>query len=547
VTALPGEEMALDRRVVIVGPPPTPNGDLHIGHIAGPYMAADVHARYLRTIGRRVLYVTGTDDNQTYVVSTAARRGTTPEALAERSTRDMQRSLEAIGVVLDGFAPFDEGYRAAVLDFTTRLHAAGKLRLRTVRLPYDERCGQFLVEGLVEGGCPVCLAVSRGGLCESCGHPNNFDELVHAHSTMHPSHPVTTREARILVLPLEEYRDRISAFYETKQSTWRPRIVQLVCELLARPLPDFAITYPVDWGFPAPFAETPGQVLNAWAEGMPASMYCTEFAQRRAGERPGSYDELWRAEHDIELVYFLGFDNAYFWGITHLSLLLAYDGEYVLPHSIVCNEFYELEHEKFSTSRGHVIWTRDLLQEVPRDLVRFYLALTAPEHSRTNFSRAALDTIAQTRLVEPWNVLAAACDDAVAALGVGPAPLPVTAAARERSAAMAERFAACYELSCYSLTRAADLIVLHTARLGQEAAALASGPAGLEARCRLGDLLGEVRTLIVAASPILIDLASAAAEAGGLDACLNDGVSRQSVRPFAVPRLADAPPVGGLR
>ena len=159
-------------------------------------MAADVHARYLRTIGRRVLYVTGTDDNQTYVVSTAARRGTTPEALAERSTREMRLSLEAIGVVVDGFAPFDEGYRAAVLDFTTRLHAAGKLRLRTVRLPYDERCGEFLVEGLVEGGCPVCLAVSRGGLCESCGHPNNFDELVGAHSTMHPSHPVTTREAR---------------------------------------------------------------------------------------------------------------------------------------------------------------------------------------------------------------------------------------------------------------------------------------------------------------------------------------------------------------
>src|SRR5690349_10498254 len=180
----------MDRRVVIVGPPPTPNGDLHVGHIAGPYLAADVHARYLRAIGRRVLYVTGTDDSQTYVVSTAARRGTTPEQLTEQSTRDIQLSLDAIGVAVDGFAPFDEGYRAAVIDFTARLHAAGKLRPRTVRLPYLEGRDQFLVEGLVEGGCPVCLATSRGGLCESCGHPNNFDDLIDPHSTMHPSDPV---------------------------------------------------------------------------------------------------------------------------------------------------------------------------------------------------------------------------------------------------------------------------------------------------------------------------------------------------------------------
>lgn len=530
----------MDRRVVIVGPPPTPNGDLHVGHIAGPYLAADVHARYLRAIGRRVLYVTGTDDSQTYVVSTAARRGTTPEQLTEQSTRDIQLSLEAIGVAVDGFAPFDEGYRAAVIDFATRLHAAGKLRLRTVRLPYLEGRDQFLVEGLVEGGCPVCLATSRGGLCESCGHPNNFDDLIDSHSTMHPSEPVTVREATILVLPLEEYRERFVAFYERKQATWRPRIVQLVRELLARPLPDFAITYPLDWGIPAPFAETPGQVLNAWAEGMPASMYCTHFAQIRAGERPASYDELWRAEHDIELVYFLGFDNAYFWGITHLALLLAYEGEYVLPDQIVCNEFYELENEKFSTSRGHVIWTRELVREVPRDLIRFYLALTAPEHSRTNFSRAALDKIARTRLVDPWNTLATACDDAAAAVAADAPMLPVSAAGRARSAAMAERFAACYELNGCSLTRAADLIVLHTARLGQDAAGLVSDLSSadpVEARCRLGDLLSEVRTLIVAASPILIDLASAAAGAGGLDACLTDGASRHVVRPFAMPRL----------
>jgi methionyl-tRNA synthetase len=531
----------MDRPVVIIGPPPTPNGDLHVGHIAGPYMAADVHARYLRAAGRRVLYVTGTDDSQTYVVASAAKLGTTPEALAERCSRDIQLTLEAMGIAVDGFAPFDEGYRASVLDFTTRLHAAGKLRLRTVLLPYSERLGQFLVEGLVSGCCRVCLAISRGGICESCGHPNNFDELVDMRSTVTPSDPVTVREARILVLPLEEYREQLIAFHESKQSTWRPRIVQLFRELLAKPLPDFAITYPLDWGIEAPFPETPGQVINAWVEGMPASMYCTDFALRLAGAEPASYDESWRAEHDVQLVYFLGFDNAYFWGMTHLALLLAHDGSYVLPDAIVCNEFYELENEKFSTSRGHVIWTRDLLQEVPRDLVRFYLALTAPEHSRANFSRAALDRIARTRLVEPWNALAAAVDEAVAALAAEHHTLPVSAGARGRSAAMVDRFATCYEVSSYSLTRAADLIVQHTARLEQEASELVSGLAAagqVACRRRLGDLISEVRTLIVAASPILIDLAQDSARFGGLDRCLADGISREVVQPFPVPQVS---------
>jgi methionyl-tRNA synthetase len=349
------------------------------------------------------------------------------------------------------------------------------------------------------------------------------------------------REARILVLPLEEHREQLAAFYESKQSTWRPRIVQLVRELLARPLPDFPITYPLDWGIEAPFPETPGQVINAWAEGMSASMYCTCFAQRQTGERPDAYDDLWRSERDIELVYFLGFDNAYFWGVTHLALLLAHDGRYVLPDSIVCNEFYELENEKFSTSRNHVVWTRDLLREAPRDSVRFYLALTAPEHSRTNFSRAALDKIARTRLVEPWNALASGVEEAVAVLDAERAMLPVSAAGRDRAAVVVDRFATCYELSGYSLTRAADLVVQHTARLRDEVSELAHGPAAVDrdaARCRLGDLVGELRTLIAAASPVLIDLANACALVGGLDGCLTDGVSRQVVRAFAVPRLA---------
>ena len=534
------QQRSEQRRTVIIGPPPTPNGDLHVGHIAGPYMAADVHARYLRATGQPVLYTTGTDDSQTYVVSSAAKLGTTPEALAGKSWREIRETLELMGIGVDGFAPFDDGYRAMTLDFLTRLHEAGKFRLRTVRLPYVEATGEFLMEGLVSGGCPVCLAVSRGGLCESCGHPNNFAELTDPRSTVDPTAEVTHRETQILVLPLEEYREQLTAYHREKESTWRPHIVQLMRELLARPLPDFPITYPTGWGIPAPFPETPGQVLNAWAEGMPASMYCTAVAQRAHGEQPAADDVLWRAEHGMRLVFVLGFDNAYFWGLTHLSLLLAHEGRYVVPDAIVSNEFYELENEKFSTSKGHVVWTRDLVREVPRDLVRFHLALTAPEHARTNFSRAALEKITGERLVEPWNRLGALLGKAVAELGLEGQELPVSAAANARRAATAERFASGYRLTGYSLSRTADLIPLHTERLLRRAEALLDGSAAADraaGAAELGDLFAELRTLIAAASPILIDLAELARAEGGFDGTFALAPAERTTTAFTVPAL----------
>lgn len=542
--------MRVPRRTIIIGPPPTPNGDLHLGHMAGPYLAGDVYARYLRASGHEVLYATGTDDSQTYVVATASRLGTSPRELCATSTAAIARSLAVLGISVDGFAPFDDGYRQTVLEFVTRLYAAGVFRERRVRLPYARRAGTYLVEGLVAGDCPICLADSRGGLCETCGHPNNFDELINPRSTMDPTDPVSFREETILVLPLEEYRDRLTAYHQRQAGRWRPHIVGLVRELLARPLPDFPITYPLAWGVPAPFAPTPGQVINAWAEGMAASMYCTWWAARRGGERAGSFDAHWRAgrragrpiacepnphgspgaqpdEPDPRLVYFLGFDNAYFWGMTHLALLMAHGDRYILPDTIVCNEFYELENEKFSTSKGHVVWSADLVAEVPRDLVRFHLALTSPEHQRTTFSRAALERVARTRLVEPWNALAEVLAKRTA--DAGASSCDVSAQARTRAATMVERFRGWYGLTGYSLTRAADGIVCQAGRLRRDAESTDA---------RLGDLLLEARTLLACAAPILIDVAAEAA-ADGVPLALAEPLD-VAIRPFRLPSLRGA-------
>ncbi|TCO60681.1 class I tRNA ligase family protein [Actinocrispum wychmicini] len=463
-------------RTIIVAATPTPNGDLHLGHMAGPYLAGDVYARYLRSTGQSVIYTTCTDDSQTYVVTSAHRLGTTPEDLCAASTKAIQHSLDSMGISMSPLPPIDDNYRRSVLDFVTALHRQGKLRTRTVRLPFATRAGTYLYDGLVSGTCPVCLAGSSGGACEGCGHPNNFDELLNPRSTLDPTDPVTYREQTILVLPMEAYRDRLTAYFADRKG-WRPHGRQLIEELLARPLPDAPVTIPGTWGIPAPFAETPGQVLYPWIEAMPAVMYSTSSA-----EPTNRYDDHWRAGQGTRLVYFHGYDNVYHWGLMDLVTLMAHGDRYVTPAGNVCNEFYDLADDKFSTSRNHLIHAVDLLAGIPRDLVRFHLALTAPELQRTNFTTEALRRVVTRRLVEPWNELASLVSEH-----------SLTAVGQRKAEAMTERFRACYELPAFSMSRAADTVVTQLARLVAEA------------RTAPEDLLPQVRALLAGAAPILID------------------------------------------
>ena len=525
-----------DRRTVVIAAPPTTNGDLHVGHLAGPYVGADVHVRYLRSVGRDAVLTSCSDDYQTFVVTTAARRGTTPQALVTESAAAIQETFATMGVDLDGFAPTDEGYRARLYDHVGRLHQAGEFELRTVVLPYSESRGEYLVEGYVGGDCPTCLADSRGGACEACGHPIDFGRLLEPYSIMDPSDPVTWRDAEILVFPLEKYRDRLAAYYADRPTSWRPHAMTLMREILSHPLPDYPVTYPISYGWPAPFPETPGQTLNAWLDGIPASMYCTAWADRQLGAEPPSDDDAWRAERDARLVCFMGYDPLFVWGIVHVAELMAHGDRYGLWDTLLVNEFYELENEKFSSSKGHLIWARDLVAEVPRDVVRFYLCLSAPEHARTNFGRAVLDKVADERLVTPWNELCSALAKLDVEVGET-GPLPVSASARAQAAAVVARFSACYELDTFSLFRAADLIAVNVERLRHRAlAALAAAPD--ERRARLGDLFLVLRALLAAAAPVLIDLADAARQAGAADGLAPGAFEVAETTAFAVPRLS---------
>ncbi|HEV8556161.1 MAG TPA: class I tRNA ligase family protein [Actinophytocola sp.] len=483
----------MSTRTVIISPAPTANGDLHLGHIAGPFLAADVHTRYARAQGREVLLGTGFQDTSTFVVTTAHRRGVAPAELVANSAAQIEATLHAMGIGVDGYTGDDDRFTKWVVDFIGRLHAAGRLEPRTMRFPYSERTGRFLVDGFASGNCPECLAEGCAGLCESCGNLVLAGDLIGVRSTVDPDDPVTPRDVDVLVLPVERYRDRLRAHFEAHAGGMRPHMAQAMARLLSRPLPDFPVTYPISWGIPVPFAEVAGQVVNPNAEPMAWSMHSSALAAESRGGTPAGEDELWLAGGGSEIVYFLGFDNIYPFAIAGPAMLLAFDGQYELPTRYLTNEFYELDHQKFSTSRGHVVWGRELAAEVPRDLIRFHLAATSPEHQRTSFSRDALARVTESRLVGPWNRIADRVNG-----WVGRGPLPVSARSRHAAALMSQRFAESYELAGFSLNRAAEAIADHLARLDRWPVT------GADA----GDFCFEVRALLRAAAPVLIDLAA---------------------------------------
>jgi methionyl-tRNA synthetase len=507
-------------RMLVIAPGPTANGDLHLGHLAGPFLAADICTRYARAAGQEVLFGTGIHSTQNYIVTTARRLGMRPGDLREQSAGQVEETLAAMGIQADGFVRFDDRYVKTVMNFFDRLHSMGKLRLRTVRFPYSPRTGEYLTDAYVRGGCPVCLADGCAGLCENCGHWIASGELTDPRSTLHPGDPVELREEQILVLPVEDHRDELVEYFARHAATMRPRLARMFEEMLSRRLPDYPVTLPISWGIAAPFPEVAGQVIYSDAETIAWSMRCGALSAEHRGAVLASDDELWFSDAGTKVVYFFGSDAGYAFAVVGTAMLLALGG-YTLPEQFITNEFYELDNDKFSTSRGHLVTGQELATEVPRDLIRFYLAATSPEFQRTNFTRDAMARVTGSRLVGPWNRVAAKVDE-----WAGRGPLPVSERSRTAAQRMVERFAGAYSIRRFSLTAAAFTLTEQLDRLDQWE--LRPGEAG--------DFCHEVDVFLRCAAPILIDLAE---EALSDNAILAEQSATQ-VAPRRLPRLAEA-------
>jgi len=387
-----------DALTIIVAPPPTPNGDLHVGHISGPYLGADVLRRYLALRNRPVISALSVDLNQSYVVTTADRLGDSPMHLATRSHTEISSSLASAGINFDVVGMPDAAYSQYVTDWFRRLFDASKLKLQQRAIPYDVLRKRHMFESYASGFCPVCVSATKANICETCGHPNDAQNLLSLTPTGgRTDDPVRMSECTEYFIDLEDYRGQIEAYLHCRVPELRPALKRLTSELLASRLPLFPVTFPSSWGLPAPFPDADGLVLNVWAEMVPGHYHWINRAT-------SSHATLNSMEAKKQYVQYLGFDNSFFYVFAHLGLAFAAADagiEALLPVAFITNEFYLLDNFKFSTSQGHLIWARDLLSDYPSDEVRFYLAWSNPEFNQANFSRNDLDRVLEHKLRQP--------------------------------------------------------------------------------------------------------------------------------------------------
>ncbi|MDH6575017.1 class I tRNA ligase family protein [Kitasatospora sp. MAP5-34] len=385
---------------LVTAAPPTPNGDLHLGHLSGPYSGADIHIRAHRLRNNGGLFLTGSDVHQSYVPTKARRDGADPLEMAAGFADEIARIFASAGFAPDSYVrpQHSELHRTIVREFFGRLHARGALRARTEPALFCGDCDRYLFEAHLTGKCPHCGAASDGNSCENCALPNQCTDLVDPLCNACGGTPVE-RPVQRLVFPLSEYADQLRAFHAATDMS--PQLEALCADMIERGLPDIPVSHPTDWGIEMPVPGFEDQRIYVWAEMMPG--YFAELAEalHGAGQAPESWRTVWN-DPDTEIVQFFGFDNGYFHALLQPALLMAYDPSYRLPRALVTNEFYQLGTSKFSTSRRHAIWANDLLAAVPADAARFVLSHDRPENERTSFSWARFHELVDTELAGTW-------------------------------------------------------------------------------------------------------------------------------------------------
>jgi methionyl-tRNA synthetase len=519
--AMPGDlrrgsmDPARLRRALLTSAPPTPNGDLHLGHIGGPYMAADVQKRYLRMRGVEAYYLCGSDDNLSWVLTNGRQYGMTAPEAADHFSNEVDATLHAARIEMDVFArPNASAFHVPMVqEFVRRLYEQGELVARTGPSPYCASCQRYLYEAYIRGNCPHCGSLSGGNYCEDCALPNDCIDLAGAYCADCGAAP-ETREFTRLFFPLSRHAAALERFHREVEMS--PHLRALCERTLARGLPDVCISHVADWGIPVGIAGFEGQVIYAWCEMAPRYLAYTAELLSRQGEDPRDWRRFWCAD-DARVVQCFGFDNGFWYSLFIPALFTAYDPSIRLQAALVSNEFYRLEGKKFSTSRKHAIWGRELLADATPDEVRFYLAYTCPETERTNFTRAGFEEVVRRELIEGWQEWLAGLGAKVAqeAAGAAPAAAAWTPEQRrfaDRLASLAADAAAAYEAATFSpqaATRTLCELVRLGRRFGKAEDWWATVPArAAERRTALALELAAARLLAQAAAPLLPDFAA---------------------------------------
>jgi methionyl-tRNA synthetase len=388
------------RTYIVTSAPPNPNGDLHLGHLSGPFLGADVLTRHLRQLDHEVRYVGYSDEHSCYVPRRAAEIGSTPYETALVFGSRMEETLSLGAMHHDWFTrPLTTPRHTEIVQrYFLALWKQDVFEVRELPVFFCAVCDRYLYEAEVRGECQFCADPSDGIYCEKCGLAQDPAGLAAPKCTACWQAP-EIRTMRRIVFPLDKYRDQLLAYYAEAQgkAEWRPRLRKYVNDLFSRPLPATPVSRESDYGIPVPLPEWEGHILDTWFSGIWGYMAATANLTHAEG-RPDLWEQQW-TDPDTRIVNFIGFDCSFSHAVLWPALLLAHGG-LTLPSQVVTNEFYRLEGEKFSTSRGHAIWGGEFLRQVSADALRFHLCLTGPEREQGNFAMKEFDDTVRTVLVD---------------------------------------------------------------------------------------------------------------------------------------------------
>ena len=375
------------KRTTVTSALPYANGPVHIGHLAGVYVPADIYVRYLRLKGEEVIFIGGSDEHGVPITIKARKEGVSPQDIVDRYHAIIKKSFEDFGITFDIYSrTTSKTHHQLASDFFKKLYEEGKFIEQTTEQYYDTEAQQFLADRYITGTCPHCGNENAyGDQCEACGTSLSATDLINPKSAISGSVP-EMRETKHWFLPLDQYEPWLREWILENHKEWRPNVYGQCKSWLDMGLQPRAVSRDLDWGIPVPVEGAEGKVLYVWFDAPIGYISNTKELCDAQPEKFGSWETWWK-DPETRLIHFIGKDNIVFHCIVFPSMLKA-EGSYILPENVPSNEFLNLESDKISTSRNWAVWLHEYLEDFPgkQDVLRYVLTANAPETKDNDFT-----------------------------------------------------------------------------------------------------------------------------------------------------------------
>ena len=376
------------KRTTVTAALPYANGGVHIGHLAGVYVPADIYVRYLRLKKKEVMFIGGSDEHGVPVTIRARKEGITVQEVVDRYHNLIKKSFEEFGISFDVYSrTTSKIHHKFASDFFRTLYDKGELVEKTEEQFCDEVTGEFLTDRNIVGTCPRCGAEGAyGDQCEKCGATLSPEELINPTNKNNPGHGLVKKATKNWYLPLNKWQDWLKQWILEDHKEWRPNVYGQCKSWLDMDLQPRAMTRDLDWGIPVPVEGADGKVLYVWFDAPIGYISNTKELCEAQPEKWGTWQKWWQ-DPSSRLVHFIGKDNIVFHCIVFPTMLKAH-GDYILPDNVPANEFLNLENDKISTSRNWAVWLHEYLVDFPgkQDVLRYVLTANAPETKDNNFT-----------------------------------------------------------------------------------------------------------------------------------------------------------------